>query len=138
MANTLYPLAKPKLRTRTVNLTTDTIKVQLVDTGAYTYSAAHEFLSDIPAGARIGAPQTLANKADYFGMFDADDTTFTSVPAGTGTASAAEALAIYKDTGAAATSSLIALFDTATGLPVTPDGGNIRITWDAAGLLSLA
>ena len=71
-------------------------------------------------------------------MFDADDTTFTSVPAGTGSASAAESLAFYKDTGSPATSSLIALFDTAMGLPVTPDGGNVRITYDVLGILSLA
>lgn len=138
MANTLYPLAKAKLRARTVNLSTDTIKAQLVDTGAYAYSAAHEFLSDIPAAARIGAAQPLANKAEYFGFFDADDTIFTSVPAGAGSAAAAEAIAIYKDTGAVGTSSLIALFDTATGLPVAPDGGNVKITWDAAGILNIA
>lgn len=138
MANTLYPLVKPKLRARTVNLSTDTIKAQLVDTGAYAYSAAHEFLSDIPAGARIGAAQPLVNKSEYFAFFDADDTIFTSVPAGAGSASAAEAIAFYKDTGVPGTSSLIALFDTATGLPVSPDGGNIKITWDAAGILSLA
>jgi hypothetical protein len=37
---------------------------------------------------------------------------------------------IYKDTGTAATSPLIAYIDTATGLPVTPNGGDITVTWD--------
>ena len=41
-----------------------------------------------------------------------------------------EALLIYKDTGTEATSPLIAYIDTATGLPVTPNGGNITVTWD--------
>lgn len=136
MANALYTPAKAKLAARTINLTTDTIKAILVDTGTYTFSAAHEFLSDIPSGARL-ASATLTGKVEYLGRFDADDTTFTSVPAGTGGASAAEAVAIYKDTGAVGTSSLIGYFDTATGLPVTPDGGNIKITWDATGILNL-
>ena len=30
----------------------------------------------------------------------------------------------------ASTSQLVAYIDTATGLPVTPNGGNIQIVWD--------
>ena len=41
-----------------------------------------------------------------------------------------EALVIYQDSGVSATSRLIAYIDTATGLPVTPNGGNITVTWD--------
>ena len=37
---------------------------------------------------------------------------------------------IYKDTGTEATSPLIAMIDTATGLPITPNGGDIIVTWD--------
>jgi hypothetical protein len=56
---------------------------------------------------------------------DAADITFTTV-----TGDQSEALVIYKDTGVEATSQLIAYIDTATGLPVTPGGGNITVTWD--------
>jgi hypothetical protein len=42
-----------------------------------------------------------------------------------------ESIVVYKDTGSAATSPLVAFFDTATGLPVTPNGGDIIITWDS-------
>jgi hypothetical protein len=41
-----------------------------------------------------------------------------------------EAIAIYQDTGNEATSRLIAYIDTATGLPVTPNGGDINLNWD--------
>ena len=41
-----------------------------------------------------------------------------------------EALVIYKDTGTESTSPLIMYIDTATGLPVTPNGGDITVTWD--------
>ena len=45
---------------------------------------------------------------------------------------------IYIDTGVAGTSRLIAYIDTGvTGLPVTPNGGDINITWDAAGIFTL-
>ena len=45
---------------------------------------------------------------------------------------------IYIDTGVAGTSRLIAYIDTGVaGLPVTPNGGDINITWDAAGIFTL-
>ncbi|EHM19208.1 bacteriophage protein [Mycobacteroides abscessus subsp. massiliense CCUG 48898 = JCM 15300] len=37
---------------------------------------------------------------------------------------------IYQDTGTTGTSQLVALYDTASGLPVIPDGTNISVTWD--------
>jgi hypothetical protein len=45
---------------------------------------------------------------------------------------------IYVDTGTAATSPLVAYIDTGvTGLPVTPNGGNITVTWNASGIFAL-
>jgi hypothetical protein len=37
----------------------------------------------------------------------------------------------YKDTGTESTSLLIFYIDTATGLPCTPNGGNITVAWDS-------
>lgn len=131
MANLLYPTYKALLLNAGINLATSTIKVQLVDTGAYTYSAAHDFLDDVPSGARIGTPVALASKTTAGGVFDAADVTFAAVPAGSSTASAAEALIIYNDSPSTeATKNLIAYIDAATGLPVTPNGGDITVTWD--------
>jgi len=87
------------------------------------------FLSDIPIGARVSASGNLASKTTNSprgGVFDAADVTFSSVPAG----SPCEAVVIFKDTGTASTSPLIAFIDTATGLPVTPNGADIQIQWD--------
>jgi hypothetical protein len=36
---------------------------------------------------------------------------------------------VYRDTGTEATSQLVAYFDVATNLPITPNGGDISITW---------
>jgi len=54
------------------------------------------------------------------------------------TGASIEALLIYIDTGSAATSRLVAYIDTGvTGLPVTPNGGDIVITWNASGIFQL-
>lgn len=141
MANAIYPKYKQKLlnpgtlgstSSDAVDLSDDTIKVALVDTGTYTYSSTDEFYSSV-SSAVIGTPQTLGSKTVTDGVFDAADVTFTSV-----TGNSIEALVIYKDTGTASTSSLVAFIDTvASGLPVTPNGGNITVTWNASGIFAL-
>ena len=54
MANTLFDFGRQRFLEAQINWMTDTIKVILVDTGAYTPNvAAHQYLSDISASARI-------------------------------------------------------------------------------------
>lgn len=126
MANVKYPSYKELIMGTGLNLSSDTIKAALVDTGTYTYSAAHDFYNDVSA-AVVGTPVTLASKTITGGVFDAADVTFTSVSGST-----VEAIVIYKDTGNTATSPLIAYIDSvSSGLPVIPNGGNINITWDS-------
>lgn len=126
MANALYAKGRQGFLDGSIDWDTDTIKCVLVDTGAYTVDlAAHQFLSDVPSGARIATSGALTSPTATDGVADAADVVFTAV---TGVQS--EALVLYKDTGAAGTSRLIAYIDTATGLPVTPNGGNITVVWD--------
>ena len=126
MANTLYDFARQRFLEAQINWMTDTIKVLLVDTGAYTpQTAVHQYLADIPISARIAGPVTLTSKATVGGAADGADVTFTSV-----TGASIESIIIYSDTGTEATSPLIAYIDTATGLPITPNGGDIICTWD--------
>lgn len=135
MANALYPLWKEQLLQFTANnnLSAGTVKVALIDTGVYTYSAAHQFWSSASA-ASVGTPQTLSGKTFTNGVFDSStNPTFTAV-----TGNSVEALIIYIDTGTAGTSPLVAYIDTSvTGLPVTPNGGDISITWNASGIFAL-
>lgn len=140
MANALYSKFKEKILNpgtlgttsgTAVDLSDDTIKLALVDTGTYTFSAAHEFYTSV--SGVVGTPATLASKTVTNGVFDAADVTFTAV-----TGASVEALIIYKDTGTAATSSLIAYIDTvSSGLPVTPNGGDILISWNGSGIFTL-
>lgn len=133
MANAIYPLYKQALldASANVDLNDGTVKVALIDTGVYTYNASDEFYSSV--SGVVGTPQTIANTTVTNGLFDGDDVTFSSV-----TGNSAEALLIYIDTGSAATSRLVAWIDTGvTGLPVTPNGGNINVTWNASGIFQL-
>lgn len=133
MANAIYPKYKEALLngSANTNMSSGAVKVALVDTGTYTYSSAHEFLSSLTG--RVGTDQTLGTKTFTNGTFDADNATWTAV-----SGNSCEALVIYIDTGVAGTSRLVAYLDTGvTGLPVTPNGGNISVTWDAAGIFTL-
>ena len=126
MANALFDKARQRFLEGQFNWNTDTIKAALVDTGTYTPNlSAHEFLSDISSGARIAMSGAFTGKTTTGGAADANDITYTSV-----TGPSIEAIVIFKDTGTDSTSPLIAYIDTATGLPITPNGGDIIVTWD--------
>lgn len=125
MANALYDTGRNAFLLGAVNWATDDIRAILVDTGQYTVNlSTHDFLNDIPSGARIAVTSLIGESANA-GIADANDTTFTSV-----SGASVEALVIYKHTGTESTSQLIAYIDTATGLPVTPGGGDIIVAWD--------
>lgn len=126
MANGMYVKGIEALMKAEIDLIDDTIKVVLVDTADYTVDlATHDFFNDVAAGARV-ATATLGTKSVTGGAFDAADVTFSAV-----TGDPSEALVIYKDTGTESTSALIMYIDTATGLGVTPNGGDITVTWDS-------
>lgn len=133
MANALYPSWKSALLQFSTNnnLSAGTAKVALVTAG-YTYNAADQFYSSVAASV-VGTPQTIANKTYTNGVFDGDNVSYTAV-----TGAQVVALVIYIDTGNAATSPLVAFIDTGvTNLPVTPNGGDIAITWSVSGIFSL-
>jgi len=139
MANALYPLWKLQLYSFTANnnLSTGTVKVALIDTANYTYSAAHQFYSSVSGTAVVGTPQTIGSKTFNVvagvPVLDGADVTFNTV-----TGANVEALLIYIDTGTAGTSPLVAYIDSGvTNLPVTPNGGNITIAWSTDGIFAL-
>jgi hypothetical protein len=143
MTNVLYPKFKEKIfdpgtlgstSGTAVDLIDDTIKIALIDLGTYTYSTAHEYWSSA-SSALVGTAATLASKTITSGTFDAADVTFSSV-----TGNSIEALIIFKDTGTASTSPLIAFIDVKSGgggISVTPNGGNIDVTFSASGIFSI-
>jgi len=128
MANELYDAGREGFLDGSIDWDTDDIRCILVDAADYTVDlAAHDNLDDIPSGARVATSGALTGKTVVAGVADADDVTFSAV-----TGDQSEALVIYKHTGTESTSRLIAYIDDATGLPVTPNGGDITIQWDSA------
>jgi hypothetical protein len=122
MANKFYPKGAQKVLSGAINFSADTIKAALVP-AAYTYSDTHEFLSEL--GAVVGAAVELQNKTVAGGVFDADDISFGAVAAG----STVKAIVLFKDTGNAATSSLLAYYDVVTGFPFSTNGSEVSTPW---------
>jgi len=135
MANAVYPLYKGFLLTAAANVsldqdtTTDGPYCALVDTGTYTYSAAHDFYNDL--SGVVGTDQRISTPTTASGLFDGDNLTYTSV-----SGNSIEALVVYRhNSGANTTWKLVFYEDTGvTGLPVTPNGGNITVTWSGSGI----
>lgn len=141
MANALFTSYRNAVLgsgTATADLDTDTVKAMFVDHADDTpLPATDDFINDIASAARVPALAscpTLASRTIGTvgaGVFDAADTVFTAL-----TGDASESLILLKDSGTEATSTLIAFWDTATGLPLTPNGGDVTVTWNASGIIS--
>jgi activator of HSP90 ATPase len=138
MANAIYPKFKEALlngssnESLNQNTANDGPYVALVDTGTYTYNTAHDFYNDL--SGIVGTDQRITAPTVTNGTFDGGDVTFTAV-----SGNSVEALVIYrKNAGANTTWLLVAFIDSSvTGLPVTPNGGDISITWNASGIFTL-
>ncbi len=111
---------------------TATVKASIIDSADVTISlTTHDFQDDIAAGTV--ASGTIATPSISGGAVDGADVTLTTV-----TGDTCEQVVIWEDTGgAASTDPLLILFDAGgftSGMPVTPNGGNITITWNASGI----
>lgn len=126
MASFLYDKGREGFAKAAINWESDDIRVIFVDTADYTVNAAtHDFLDDVAVAARVATSSaSLANKTATDGVCDADDITVNAV-----SGDQFEALILYKHTGVESTSRLIAYIDNYTGLPCTPNGGNITVSW---------
>jgi hypothetical protein len=126
----LYDKAREAFCKALIDLVNNTIKVILVDAGQYTVDlTTHEFLSDIPAGARVATSAALSGKSVAAGVFDASDLSFATVSGPT-----VEALVLFIDTGVAGTSRLLLYTTNFTvnggAPPFIPNGGGLDLAWD--------
>lgn len=140
MANQLFDTAREAFLNGDIDWLADDIRVVLVDTNDHTFTFTEEFIDDITDAALIGEngaaltndtaindnTPALGSKSSTAGVADAADVVLTAVAG-----DEAEVVLIFKWTGTATTSRLIAYIDSATGLPVTPNSGDITIAWDA-------
>ena len=136
MANALYGYGRQAFGDGDIDWLNDTIKVTLIDTADYALGGnidTHRYMNTntVPAAAKV-ATATLGSKSNTLGVMNAGNVTFSAV-----SGDQSEALIIWKDGGGGGTTEsgtddlLIAYIDTASsGLPVTPNGGDINVNWD--------
>ena len=114
-------------------LSTDTIVAALIDHSLATPDVTtHAFYSSIAAGQVGDLSDPFTGKSLgvlNVGVFDSDDLLLTAV-----SGNSVESLNILKDTGNPATSDMISYFDNTSGLPLTPNGGDVLVTWSGSGI----
>lgn len=135
MANALFDPGREGFLAGEIDWDTATIKSALVR--GYTFSASHKFVSDVTGagGTLVATSAAMTSKTVAAGVADAADVSFTSVAAG----AAITGILVFQSSAvtggadvAAGAQRVIAWVDTGTGLPVTPNGGDITIQWDNA------
>ncbi len=124
MASNVYTYAKELILSTSINLLTDTIRVSIGRVSAYTFSASHQFKSEV--ATTQDATTALTSKTVTSGVFTATNSFFTTVPAGTNL----NFICIWKDTGSANTSPVIAYLD---GFTTTPNNNDITCVWPTTG-----
>lgn len=111
------------------SITSGTVKCLLIDTD-YTYSAAHDFLDDVAAGARVGTAQTLTVSASGSQLNTSTSPTFTAVS----NPQNIQGVWVYLDAGSDATRRLLAWYDRKSdnsAVSFATDGGNVTLSWSS-------
>jgi hypothetical protein len=127
VANALYNKGREGFLDGSIDWDTHTIKLMLIDEADDTIDlTTDDNLDDRAAGSRVATSGALAGKTVTDGTADATDVVLSAV-----TGDVSESIDFFKDSGVESTSRLICNIDTATGLPVTPNGGDITIAFDS-------
>ena len=140
MSNALYPLFKEALLNKEHKLSTgnDSVKASLIDSADYTYSASHTTYvaggTGVADASKVAVSSALTSPTIALGVYDTADFTWSSV-----SGDVSEAIILWNDTPTTPTADpLIAFYDTGmTGMPVTPNGGNINVTVHSSGWFAL-
>lgn len=127
MVNALYDNGRAEILRGNITMASFDMRALLVDHGVDTPNPVTDGnLSDIAAGARVAySAADIGGQSVVAGVFDAADEVLANVSGAT-----VESVSLVFDTGVEATSTLVLFLDTMTGLPLTPNGTNVTITWD--------
>ena len=137
----IYNKFKMEALKGSIDLSTDTIKVALLDSGYTPNIDTDIFWDDVSAneitcanyttgGETITTPTVTQDNTDNEGVFGGDDIVWTNA---VGTITARYAV-MYKDTGVAGTSPLIEYID--FGADKTSENENFSISWSAEGIIN--
>jgi hypothetical protein len=122
-----------------IDFDTDNIVLALVDNAGAdgAPSAAMDFWDDLDGSIVDSLSSNLGTKTIgtlAVGVFDAADMApaFTTVSGAT-----VESLVMLKTTGTPSTSPMICWWDTTTGLPLTPNGGDVNVVFHGSGIIKV-
>lgn len=117
------------------DIDTDNIDASLLDqTDSGTITAATVDYDEVDAATVVATADVSVSSISGGVVTLSGAVTFTSV-----TGDAADYLTVWKNSGTPGTSPLIITWDSAsTGIPVTPNGGDITATWGSNQLVTLA
>lgn len=137
MASVLYLKGIEQAWLGNIDMENDTIKLKYMQTGYTPAPTTESWLSDVSASEASGAPtETLASvdvridAANSRVEVDCADVTESAITTTT------NKFIIYKDTGVASTSPLIACIDISEGT-LNPVAGTLAITFNAEGLFAI-
>lgn len=126
MTSALFNPGREGFLDGTIDWDTNDVRVMLCKT-AYTFNAAHKFVSEVSTLADNGRSAALGTKAVTDGVADAADTTITATAA-----AACNALIVYQYNASDTAARLICYIDSASGLPMTPAASaTVNVAWDA-------
>jgi hypothetical protein len=134
MANALFDPGREGFLAGEIDFDTAVIKAALVR--GYTFSAAHKFVSEVTGagGTLVATSSAISSKAVTNGIANSGVWDFGNVASG----AACTSIILFQSSAvggggdvAASAQRLIDFIDTATNLPVTPNGGQITFTPDS-------
>ena len=129
MTNHLFPYGREGFLDGSIDWDTNTIRLTLIDRDNYKISggSVHRFygvVTPLAARVKVSDVNALLSKTVTSGIADAGNITLSAV-----SGNAFGAIVIWADSGSVDTSRLIAYIDTGTGLPASPNSGDIEIQW---------
>ena len=132
MANALFDSGREDFLSGALAWATDEFRLGLVDDTDVTFDlTVNDFWDDLVPGLVHANAESdaLGSKTVADGIADAADKTWALV-----SGDAADYVVCFKETGTDATQNLVFALDSATtGIPVTPNDGDITIAFDSGG-----
>ena len=128
MSNAFYEKAAAKFGQALLSWTSGsgTLKVACIKNTHTEDLVNDEFWGDGPSADIVGSAVAIGSPSvGADGVFDGNDVVFPTL-----SGVQVGALIVFRDTGTPATSPLILWIDTMSGLPFTPNGTDVNVTWD--------
>jgi hypothetical protein len=124
MANFVYKKAKESLLNGEFNLSSNNLKVLLIDKSLYTPNEnSDQYISDIPASAIKKRSNNMTNVVNSLGTLDADDVFLSDY-----NGQSFNGIVLYQSGNSDSNSKLIFFIDTSTGLPFVGSNSNTPVT----------